>query len=88
MNPVDETLLVVGNEAYEASRLLVVQQHENFDVALSIVSEVDAAGKARLHHVVQRLERRLVVLRELKLHRPRFRDKRSKRGEQLGEKKK
>ena len=83
MNSVDESLLVVGNESDEAASFLVVEQHENFDVALSVVSKVDAAGKASLHDVVQGLERRLIVLGKLELHRPRFRDKRSKRGEQL-----
>ena len=83
MNPVDESLLIVGNEADESSRLLVVQQHQDFDVALSVVAEVNAAREPGFHHVVQRLQRRLVVFRELKLHRPRFGDERAERGEKL-----
>ena len=83
MHSIDESLLIIGDEADEATRLLVVQQHQHFDVALSVVAEMDAAGEARFHDVVKGFEGGLIVFRELKLYGSRFRNEWAERREQL-----
>ena len=79
----DESLLVIGNKSYEPPRLFVVQQHQHFDVALSIVAEMYAAREAGFHDVVQRFQGRLIVFSELELHRARFRDEGTERRQKL-----
>ena len=83
MHAVDKTFLVIGNKPDKSPRLLVVQQHQNFDVALSLISEMYAAGKARFHDVVKGFQRGIIVFGELKFHRPRFRYQRPQWRKQL-----
>ena len=57
VHSVDKAFLVVWDETDEPSSFLVVQQHQHFNVALSIVAEMDAAREASLHNIVKRFQR-------------------------------